>query len=61
MSGVIVAPRVRDLRVLEGQLTVWLATRLAGVRDVRIQNLAYPLGAGQSHETILFDAIGRGE
>jgi aminoglycoside phosphotransferase (APT) family kinase protein len=56
VHGVIVAPRVRDLTHLGGQLAAWLAARLPQATDIRIENLAYPLGAGQSHETILFDA-----
>lgn len=54
--GGIVAPEVRDLDVLKSQLATWLATRVAGAEEVRIENLAYPQGAGRSHETILFDA-----
>jgi aminoglycoside phosphotransferase (APT) family kinase protein len=56
VTGVIVAPRVRDLETLSRQLAAWLGARLPGATDVRLQNLAYPLGAGQSHETVLFDA-----
>lgn len=56
MSGEIVAPETRDLDVLSAQLAHWLAGRLAGASDVRVTNLDYPRGAGQSHETILFDA-----
>jgi aminoglycoside phosphotransferase (APT) family kinase protein len=52
----VVAPSVRDLDVLAQQLTVWLSGRLDGAREVRVANLAYPVGAGLSHETILFDA-----
>jgi aminoglycoside phosphotransferase (APT) family kinase protein len=55
MSDVIVAPAVRDLQVLAAELTAWLAPRLPEARDLRIENLAYPSGAGQSHETVLFD------
>lgn len=56
MAGTIVAPRVRDLAELAGQLSRWLAAK-AGARGApRIENLAYPSGAGMSHETILFDA-----
>lgn len=55
MSEVIVAPEMRDLDALEGQLSRWLAARLAPASDIRIANLTYPRGAGQSHETILFD------
>jgi aminoglycoside phosphotransferase (APT) family kinase protein len=57
MSGVVVAPAVRDLSVLAAQLADWLGRRIPGAKSVRVVNLAYPLGAGQSHETILFDAI----
>lgn len=56
MENVIVAPEVRDLEVLSQQLSAWLAGKLPDARDIRIENLAYPFGAGQSHETILFDA-----
>jgi aminoglycoside phosphotransferase (APT) family kinase protein len=56
MSDVIVAPETRDLDVLAGQLAAWLAERIEGAEDVRITDLAYPRGAGLSHETILFDA-----
>jgi aminoglycoside phosphotransferase (APT) family kinase protein len=56
MSDVIVAPHTRDLDELAARLAGWLATRLPGARDIRVDNLAYPRGAGQSHETVLFDA-----
>lgn len=56
MSDVIVAPETRDLAELANQLQGWLAPRLPGARDLAIVDLAYPRGAGQSHETILFDA-----
>lgn len=56
MSDVIVAPETRDLSELADQLAGWLAARLEGVTDLRLDNLAYPRGAGLSHETILFDA-----
>jgi len=59
MSNVIVAPETRDLAELAGQLSLWLAAQMPGARDLRIENLAYPFGAGQSHETILFDAFWR--
>jgi len=52
----IVAPATRDLDNLAGKLAGWLAERLPDARDIRIANLSYPLGAGMSHETILFDA-----
>ncbi len=55
----IVAPNVRDLAELGATLAEWLETRLADARDIRVTNLSYPLGAGMSHETILFDAAWR--
>lgn len=59
MSDVIVAPETRDLGDLARGLTGWLAERLPEAADLRLSNLAYPRGAGQSHETILFDAAWR--
>ncbi|CAN7314341.1 phosphotransferase family protein [Phenylobacterium sp. LjRoot225] len=56
MPDVIVAPEVRDLTTLSRQLTAWLGAQLPEAQDIRLENLAYPFGAGQSHETILFDA-----
>jgi aminoglycoside phosphotransferase (APT) family kinase protein len=57
MSDVIVAPETRDLDQLEQQLTRWIAAKLLPhASDIQLTNLAYPRGAGQSHETILFDA-----
>ncbi|MET0137053.1 MAG: phosphotransferase family protein [Sphingobium sp.] len=52
----IVAPHVRDLDDLATTLRQWLLDRAPDARDVTISNLAYPRGAGLSHETILFDA-----
>jgi aminoglycoside phosphotransferase (APT) family kinase protein len=52
----IVAPETRDLTVLAEQLSGWLTARLNGARDLQLRNFSYPLGAGMSHETILFDA-----
>jgi len=51
----VVAPETRDLTVLSEALVDWLGTRMPSVSAVRIENLRYPLGAGMSHETILFD------
>jgi len=56
MQNVIVAPQVRDLEALAAQLSPWLRDRLSSADNVCLENLAYPFGAGQSHETILFDA-----
>ena len=55
----IVAPETRDLAELADLLGGWLGARLTGASDVLIANLTYPLGAGMSHETILFDAAWR--
>ena len=52
----IVAPNVRDLGVLADALVAWLGAQMKEARDIRLSNLHYPLGAGMSHETILFDA-----
>lgn len=55
----IVAPNVRALDKLAVTLVDWLGTHLDGASDIRVTNLSYPLGAGMSHETILFDAAWR--
>lgn len=55
MSDVIVAPETRDLDDLARDLSAWLGGKLPGASDIALENLAYPRGAGQSHETILFD------
>jgi aminoglycoside phosphotransferase (APT) family kinase protein len=54
--NVVVAPETRDLDTLASQLAAWLATRIPNAAKVQVENLAYPFGAGRSHETILFDA-----
>jgi aminoglycoside phosphotransferase (APT) family kinase protein len=56
LSDVIVAPSTRDLEVLAGKLTRWMESRMPGASGLRLGNFDYPKGAGQSHETILFDA-----
>ncbi|EHJ62396.1 phosphotransferase family protein [Novosphingobium pentaromativorans] len=55
-EATVVAPEVRDLGALSKQLANWLSDRMPGASDIAISNLSYPLGAGMSHETILFDA-----
>jgi len=55
MTGQIVAPQIRDLHVLAQELVTWIAPRMPEARDIQALNLAYPFGAGMSHETILFD------
>lgn len=56
MSDMIVAPAQRGLKELAATLEGWLVGKLPGAQKLRVSNLAYPRGAGQSHETILFDA-----
>ncbi|MFF0081799.1 phosphotransferase family protein [Streptomyces canus] len=55
MSEAPVFAKGRDLDAAARALRPWLAARL-GVDDVRLENLVYPLGAGVSNETILFEA-----
>lgn len=59
MSDVIVAPETRDLADLARDLGAWMQCRMPGATDLRLENFDYPRGAGQSHETILFDATWR--
>ncbi|MCB2049041.1 MAG: phosphotransferase family protein [Novosphingobium sp.] len=56
MSDVIVAPSTRDLDDLSKDLADWMQSRMPDASNITINNLEYPRGAGQSHETILFDA-----
>jgi aminoglycoside phosphotransferase (APT) family kinase protein len=56
MSDVIVAPDRRDLDELSLVLGRWLQDRMPHARNIAVGHLTYPRGAGQSHETILFDA-----
>lgn len=55
-AATIVAHHTRDLDTLAGELTGWLRAKMPQAEKLRIDNLGYPLGAGLSHETILFDA-----
>jgi aminoglycoside phosphotransferase (APT) family kinase protein len=59
LSDVIVAPEVRDLESFSRQVAAWLAARIPGAEQMRIEAPAYPFGAGQSSETILFEASWR--
>ena len=59
ISPTIVAPNFRDLDDLAGTLVTWLTQKIDGASDIGVTNLSYPLGAGMSHETILFDAAWR--
>ena len=56
MSDVIVAPATRDLEILAAKLTAWMSDRMPEASGIRLGNFDYPKGAGQSHETILYDA-----
>ena len=56
IQPVIVAPETRDLAILAGALSEWLAAHMHGAEAIQLSDLHYPLGAGLSHETILFDA-----
>jgi len=56
LSDVIVAPSTRDLEILADKLTQWMSARMPEANDLRLTEFSYPKGAGQSHETILFDA-----
>lgn len=59
MSDVIVAPETRDLVDLARDLGAWMQGKMPGASDLPLENFDYPRGAGQSHETILFDATWR--
>lgn len=56
MSDVIVAPETRDLEELAERLAAWLGKQMPQAGGIAVDGLAYPRGAGQSHETVLFDA-----
>lgn len=56
MSDVIVAPETRDLADLARDLAAWMQARMPQAANLSLENFDYPRGAGQSHETILFDA-----
>jgi aminoglycoside phosphotransferase (APT) family kinase protein len=56
LSDLIVAPETRDLGELAAAMAGWLAGKLPQARNLRVDNLDYPRGAGMSHETVLFDA-----
>ncbi len=55
MSAAPVFRKGRDLDAAARALAPWLSGRLRAA-DVEIRNLVYPLGAGVSNETILFEA-----
>ena len=47
----------RDLGLASRALVSWLGERLAPVKVLEARNLRYPIGAGTSNETILFEAV----
>ncbi|WP_436790405.1 phosphotransferase family protein [Yinghuangia sp. YIM S10712] len=55
MSEALIFAKGRDLDAAAAALRPWLAERL-GVTDIELTDFAYPLGAGVSNETILFEA-----
>jgi len=55
-QGVLVAPAQRNFSDLRNALHDWFSKRMPQATDIELQNFEYPRGAGQSHETILFDA-----
>lgn len=59
MSDVIVAPETRALDELAVSLQAWFERQIPGASEFRLENFTYPRGAGQSHETILFDLHSR--
>lgn len=52
----IVAPNVRDLDQLRNDLTAWISSNILDGAPTTLEDFSYPLGAGRSHETILFNA-----
>jgi aminoglycoside phosphotransferase (APT) family kinase protein len=49
--------RARDPHDVERALLGWLPSRIgSGATDVRVGNFEYPVGAGASNETVLFEA-----
>ncbi len=56
---VMIADRGRDFEATGKRLTGWLSARMPQAVDLTLANLNYPLGAGMSNETILFDATWR--
>jgi len=55
-AQIVVADRGRDLSSTADRLAAWLGRKIEGAGAVEVQDLAYPVGAGTSNETILFQA-----
>jgi aminoglycoside phosphotransferase (APT) family kinase protein len=53
---VVVADRGRDLKATAEHLAAWLSGKIEGAGKVNVSALSYPIGAGHSNETILFNA-----
>jgi aminoglycoside phosphotransferase (APT) family kinase protein len=51
----LVAPETRELSTTASTLAGWLQGQMPGAKQLKVENLSYPQGAGRSHETILFD------
>jgi aminoglycoside phosphotransferase (APT) family kinase protein len=51
----LVAPETRELSTTALTLAGWLQGQMPGAKQLKVENLSYPQGAGRSHETILFD------
>ena len=57
MAGEVTFGKGRDLGLASGALVSWLAERLAPAKVLDVRDLRYPIGAGTSNETILFEAV----
>lgn len=57
MADEIITDKGRDLGLASGALVSWLAERFAPAKVVEVRDLRYPVGAGASNETILFEAV----
>ena len=55
-EAAVIAPVRRDLDRINATLAAWLVERMPAASGLTIKDLSYPLGAGLSNETILFEA-----
>jgi aminoglycoside phosphotransferase (APT) family kinase protein len=58
-QAVFLPPARRDLDAISDDLAGWLQARMPQASDVAVHDLSYPVGAGLSNETILFEATWR--
>lgn len=56
-EAAVIAPVQRDLEALIENISQWLSTKIPDASNLMVKDLSYPLGAGLSNETILFDAL----